>query len=145
MRRCWLVIAGLAFLLAAGKPADDKAERAKLQGSWAVVKVVLDGIEVAEAAVKKMEVVIKDDKLTRKDGDDEEETTFKLDPTQKPKAIDLTPTSEERKDKTVRGIYVLDGDDLKICLAAANKPRPTAFESKEASDWELLILKRKKP
>jgi len=39
-------------------------------------------------------------------------------------------------------IYTLDGDTLKICSAAAGKPRPTRFESKPGDFGGLWILKR---
>lgn len=159
MRWRLVLIVGLVFVAAANqkKPATPKpvtkkvdpvaaakADRAKLQGAWQVVKVVSDGIEVAEAGIAKMEVIIKDDKLTRKEDEDEEENTFTLDAGKEPRAFDLTPTSEERKDKKVQGIYKLDGDTLKLCLANPGKARPKEFASKPETDHELIVLTRKK-
>ena len=50
------------------------------------------------------------------------EGTFKLDPTKKPRTIDLT-----LDDKTSQGIYELNGDSLKIVLAEPGQPRPKDF------------------
>ena len=47
-------------------------------------------------------------------------------------------------DKTKLGIYELDGDTYKFCLAPAGKPRPTEFTSKEGSGHSLGVSKREK-
>lgn len=124
--------------------ADAKADRAKLQGVWEFTKLVSDGIEVAEAGITKMTITIKDDKLTRKDGEDEDEFTFALDVAKKPKFLDLTPTSDERKDKKQQGIYDVEGDTLKLGVASPGKARPKEFDSKPETDHEFLVLTRKK-
>jgi hypothetical protein len=41
-------------------------------------------------------------------------------------------------------IYALDGDELKLCLEAAGKPRPTKFESKPGDTTVVWVLKRAK-
>ena len=67
------------------------------------------------------------------------ELTYKLDPSQKPKHIDLVTPKEEVN----RGIYLLDGDTLKLC--ATDKPgedRPTEFKSKEGSSVGLIVFKK---
>jgi uncharacterized protein (TIGR03067 family) len=50
-----------------------------------------------------------------------QEMTFVLDPTQSPHAIDAT-----RKGRTVRGVYELDGDKLKLCIDRGGT-RPKGF------------------
>ena len=69
------------------------------------------------------------------------EFAYKLDPTKKPKAIDLEFTSTpDRKGIGMKfqGIYALDGDDLRICYDA--EKRPTEFTGKGKST--LVVLKR---
>ena len=48
-------------------------------------------------------------------------------------------------DKTKLGIYELDGDTYRYCLAPAGKPRPTEFASKEGSGHSLGASQRQKP
>lgn len=158
MRWRILLVAALVFVMAAeqktdkGKqtkpkkddPAAGKADLAKLQGKWQFTKLINDGIEVAEAGLTSMEIIIKGDKLNRKDGPDDDEFAFVVDASKSPRAIDLTPTSEERKDKKQQGIYELDGDKLKLCLADPGKRRPTKFASGPGSDDEFMVLERKK-
>ena len=59
---------------------------------------------------------------------------FTLDAAKSPKQIDF----KQLKDgKTLLAIYELSEDDLKLCVAAPGKERPTSF------DGNLLVLKRK--
>ena len=76
--------------------------------------------------------------------DKEHKGTFKLDASKKPKQIDITPTDGDEKDKVIHGIYSLEKDELKICIARGDKERPTEFESKEGSGHMLVTLKRAK-
>jgi hypothetical protein len=54
------------------------------------------------------------------------------------------PSSGPDKGKTVRGIYEVKGDTQRVCVAAAGKPRPKAFESREGSGHTLITYKRAK-
>ena len=46
----------------------------------------------------------------------------------------------EAEGKTLLGIYALNGDNLRLCLAPTN--RPTAFATEVRTDTVLMILKR---
>jgi hypothetical protein len=46
------------------------------------------------------------------------------------------------KDKLVRGIYELNGDDLKIRFSRNDRERPRDFERRD--DISILVLKREK-
>lgn len=70
---------------------------------------------------------------------------FKLDSTKKPKEIDILDESGKKNEKTKLGIYEIDGDTYKFCLAPANKPRPTDFTSKGGTGRSLSVMKRQKP
>ena len=76
---------------------------------------------------------------------DQRAATMKLDPAQKPKAVDLAFTNGLPTGETIRAIYELKGDDLKFCFADESKQRPKNFDSKEGPGgrW-LLVLKRQK-
>jgi len=54
-------------------------------------------------------------------------STFTLDTTKKPYAIDITPQEGPDKDKTREGIYVLEGDSLRILVAPTGAKRPEEF------------------
>ncbi len=74
------------------------------------------------------------------------EGIYHLDPTKSPKQIDLTLLGEIRK--TALGLYSLDGDTLKLCLAidpSKVAERPKEFAAKAGEMRVLLTLKRQVP
>jgi uncharacterized protein (TIGR03067 family) len=73
--------------------------------------------------------------------DDKVETQYQVDPTNKPKTIDITPETPERG--VILGIYEIEGYLLKNCVGSPGKERPTKFESKD-SGHALAELKRMK-
>ena len=74
--------------------------------------------------------------------------TFKLDANKTPPTVDMTILSaanakdKEEVGRILLGIYALDGDHLRLCVAP--RERPTAFETKGKPDTVLLVLKREK-
>jgi uncharacterized protein (TIGR03067 family) len=63
-----------------------------------------------------------------------------LDPGKDPKQIDITFTPVNGP-HAINGIYLLDGDELRLCLGDKGKDRPVAFPKKPAPG-EVLILHR---
>ncbi len=66
--------------------------------------------------------------------------TFKVDP-RRPTAIDLKVGDSSFNRRTLRGIYALDGDTLKLCFADKSG-RPREFATDRNSRASLLTLKR---
>jgi RNA polymerase sigma-70 factor (ECF subfamily) len=65
----------------------------------------------------------------------------KLNPSRKPKAIDLTALDGPEKGETVAGLYELDGDLLRLCVWD-QPPRPRALDAKQVSRAYILTFKR---
>lgn len=79
-----------------------------------------------------------------KPGKGKQEATFRLDPAASPKAMDLTSRSEKGQGKTLAGIYLLEGDKLKLCLPTLpGRKRPTDFVS-TPGHLQVMVLKREK-
>jgi len=122
--------------------ADTKKDTEKIQGTWDVVKVLSAGDEAKteEADLKKTKLVIDADKIRFvKDKKSDFPLGYELDPTQKPKALDLG------RFVTTKAIYALDGDDLKICLSIGSDNRPADFPSEPKKGLLVMVLKRGKP
>jgi uncharacterized protein (TIGR03067 family) len=135
--------------LAALAPAADEGKHNKVQGTWAAVQAAFDGKKAQDEVVRALEVVITGDTITITSPSaveyfPSETGTYKLDPSSKPKTIDLTLTAGPNKGKTLAGIYQLEGDNLKLCIHGAGKERPKEFDSKKGTDGMLLELKREK-
>ncbi len=140
-------VLAVGLLLAADNPKEDgvKKEMAKFQGTWKFVSVEVDG---NKTPYKGFTVVLKGDQWTVCEGGRcAAKVTFKLDPTKKPKTIDLVDLDVE-KERLIRGIYSLEGDTLMVCYhrdPEKEGDRPTEFATKPDSGLVLFLLKREIP
>jgi uncharacterized protein (TIGR03067 family) len=143
-----ILLLAVGVMVAADADAVKK-EKAKLKGTWTVVSLEEEGKKQPFPEGVKMSLIFQDDKLAMQfalgDKKDSKEAAYVIDPAKKPAIMDITPNDGPEKGKTVRGIYMLDKDELKIC--GAQKPdndRPKDFVTKEGSKSVLITLKRDK-
>jgi uncharacterized protein (TIGR03067 family) len=142
-----LVLAGFALLVAAEPARDDAAvDLKKLQGTWRMDELEINGQQVPEEKRKDTILVIKDDKYIIKIKDKTYETTFKLDPSKDPKEIDMFFPDGPNEPKVSKGIYRLDGDTFQLCRAQApGEDRPRDFVTTADSGLFVVVWKRQKP
>jgi uncharacterized protein (TIGR03067 family) len=134
-----LVVCGCLLASAAG--ADDKTADAKsLSGAWRVVSLEFGGEKQDAPEGDEAVVTFKDGKALVKD---EEQFTFKTDPTTDPKIIDFVKSMDPDKGQTLEGIYKFDGETLVICLwsGMGTKSRPADFATKAGDNFVLVVLK----
>jgi uncharacterized protein (TIGR03067 family) len=124
-------------------PAEEMQDNERIQGTWTVVSREMDGKKTPDADLKAMKVTVEDGTLTIDDGKKKEKVPYKLDPSKKPKCIDLANTGKEGKE-TTPGIYELDGDNLKLCWSEKTEDRPAQFTGKSGSGQTLMVFKRVK-
>jgi uncharacterized protein (TIGR03067 family) len=127
------------------KPAS-KADQETFQGTWNVVDAISAGEKVPN--VDKMNLVFVFEGNTWKTYElgkvkkAAAKGTFHLDPSKKPKAIDLDIIGAKR---TQRGIYQLEGNKLKLCLPIREEQeRPRHFTSTKENNCNIFFLERKK-
>ena len=123
-----------------------KQEWARFEGTWLRVAYEADGQKVPEKNVQRFRLVLqRDGKYTvRVDNQIVVEGTAVLDPTRKPKTIDMTPTTGRMKGQVLQGIYELDGDDYRLCYAPAGKGRPEKFATDGGKGYILAVYKRER-
>src|SRR5437016_7033833 len=111
-----LLLALPVALLTAAGPADEaKKDLDKLQGEWVMAALEVDGKPVPEEKLRGTTLTIKGDKYITSVKDTKHEVTIKLDPSQKPKAIDMSFPDGTNAPKVGKGIYKVDGDTFVLC------------------------------
>src|SRR5262245_37701540 len=93
---------------------DAEADLERFQGSWSGVSAKKGGMDVPEGDIMNLRVIFSGEKITISFGEDKSiEGTFKLDPSKKPKHMDVTIM-----DKKGQGIYRFKkGGMLEVCAA----------------------------
>jgi uncharacterized protein (TIGR03067 family) len=140
MKRYALGIVAVALLVGGTAAQDAKEDMKKLEGTWVVVSAERDGKNYDR--IKDDQVVFAGDKITIKSKERDQKGTYKLDPSKKPKALDLI--SDNAGDPPVHGIYEFKGEELRICFSRPGKDRPTAFATQAGSEMTLVVMKRVK-
>src|SRR5690348_12894891 len=116
--RYLLACMALGLFVAAEAPKDGvKQEKEKLQGTWKPVTAQERG--ETKNDVEDHRLIFSGEEFRIKKGDETLiKGKFKIDPTKKPKQIDMEVTDARKENfngKTVLGIYDFDGDTLKWC------------------------------
>jgi uncharacterized protein (TIGR03067 family) len=134
MMPSFALIAGL--LAAMPNEAAIQKEQAKFDGTWVVTN---------DESFRKGETWIIEGGRIREGKEDKVYRFFSLQPWKKVAEIDVTvmPQPDGAILFQQKGIYRLEGDELRVYFAAPEKARPAAFPKKP--DGNLLILKRQKP
>jgi len=138
-----------AALIRADDEAKEKAikkDRKLYEGIWRIVSMTVDGKEVAEDDAKKITVVNAADGgwTILVDGKEVSKGTSEIDPSKKPKTIDVKTTEGGGAGQTSLGIYEVEKDTRKVCLARPDGERPTEFASMSGSGVILAKFKREK-
>jgi uncharacterized protein (TIGR03067 family) len=141
------LLLNVAVVLLAAEPADEaKKDLEKLQGEWVMAALEVDGKAVPEEKLRGTTLTIKDDKYIVTVKDTKHEVTFKLDPSQKPKAIDMSFPDGTNLPKVGKGIYKIDGDTFVMCRAQMpDQARPTGFGTWPNTGIFKVTWKRKAP
>jgi uncharacterized protein (TIGR03067 family) len=147
MRVCASVVVTAVLMGAADDLPED--DRDRIQDTWVTVSFEVNGQGAPSEAVKDIRTVLKDKDYVQKKGDEVlEEGTFTLDPDKKPRQIDFKIGKGQDQGKDQFGIYELDGDTLRICVAAPGaeaEARPTVFRTGPESQTALVVMRREKP
>ena len=138
----------IGLLMAADQPevggekeAAVKEEMKQLQGNWVVVSIQVNGKDLPQDKIGDPNAAIKGDEYRIHDF----RLRLMIDPTKKPKTIDMDGKDGNGKPLRMIGIYELEGDTLKICFAKpGTAERPTKMETKPDSGQSLVVYKRNK-
>ncbi|HEY1336885.1 MAG TPA: TIGR03067 domain-containing protein [Bryobacteraceae bacterium] len=113
-----------------------------LQGSWVITALKMDGQGMPAEMLAEARVVIEGNRFQSFGMGDVYGGTVKIDASVSPRRIDLKFDSGPEKGNTNLGIYELDGDTWKLCLATRGSTRPAKFQSKPGSGIAVETLRR---
>ena len=140
-----LLVAGFVLPTPAGEKDDAvKKDMKLLEGTWSLQAFETNGKAIPAENLTKIKLTIKGDKYSVDFGEKTMELTIKIDPSKKPKAIDVIMTKDGEKAVTL-GIYEVGPDTFRLCRGMeAGKDRPTVFSTKEGSGTVMATYKREK-
>jgi uncharacterized protein (TIGR03067 family) len=113
-----------------------------LQGSWSVTALKVDGQDLSDTLPANARIVIKRDRFKSTGMGAEYEGTLKLVIAARLRQIDMKFDKGPEKGNTNLGIYKLDGNTWKMCLATRGTTRPSKFASTPGSGFAVETLTR---
>jgi|SRR3954454_7374750 uncharacterized protein (TIGR03067 family) len=142
MRSMHLALA-IGLLFASFVSAADKTDDTrKLQGTWDMTSCTSNG----EPQNGNMQWVVEGDHYTisinRKAGHDP--YTFKLDPSKKQIDVFHHETPKGTWGGSLKGIYEISGDTLKVCYDLKGQRYPKSFEAGQGSGQVIYQFKRER-
>jgi uncharacterized protein (TIGR03067 family) len=133
------VAALVGFCLVVGGVAGQAGKGDKqLEGTWLLVSVEKGG-KKQDKSGDNFTVAFSGGKLHLKKKDETKDGTYTIDPSKKPKHIDMSVDGEN-----VLGIYEVKDGTLRICGAGQGEPRPTEFKAPEGARVMILTFSREK-
>jgi uncharacterized protein (TIGR03067 family) len=116
---------------------------ANIEGTWLCVSATINGKVLPAAITDVLRLTLTKDRYkTEKGAEVLFDSTYVIDPSKSPKEIDMVGTEGELTGKVAPGIYLIDGNGLRICYVMPGLPRPKTFESAEGSQVFLVVWKR---
>jgi uncharacterized protein (TIGR03067 family) len=132
-------------VLAAEAPEEDavKKDLERMRGTWVLVSLEENGKTATEARAKEFKVTIDGERYVFTVGSEVAKGYCKLDPTKKPRAMDIIHEEGPLKGKTKLAVYDFDGDLFKVAVAKPGQDRPEGFAP--AAGVLVEVWKREKP
>jgi uncharacterized protein (TIGR03067 family) len=145
MSQSLLPLTLVVCLIADAQDDAIKKELAAIEGEWSMVSSERDGQPLRPRLVRNARRICRGDVTTvLLNGQLFMRAKFAVDPAKQPKTLDYEVTEGRNQGSKQLGIYELDGDMMKICLADPGNERPTDFVTKGKRGYTVGVWKRQK-
>jgi uncharacterized protein (TIGR03067 family) len=116
------------------------------QGTWQAVWLAADGRKMTAEEVKRTSLTISGNRYTLLlAGYTLHGIISKTERTRHLGAVDFVAEGPSAVGKACLGIYLLEDDELTVCVAPPGQERPTAFAPRRGSGHSLYLLRRYVP
>jgi uncharacterized protein (TIGR03067 family) len=113
-----------------------------LQGTWTVTDLEVEGRQTPGRLLADARVVVKGSRFTTRGMGAIYKGTIKLDPSATPRQVDMQFDAGPEKGNTNLGIYKIDANQWRLCLAMRGTVRPSRFASEPGTGFALETLTR---
>ena len=117
----------------------------KLQGTWNIQSLEVEGHQMGSEMLAHARLEIKGSRFTTIGMGAEYSGTLKLDNSASPARLDMKFTAGPEKGNTNLGIYEMNGNSWRLCLATRGTVRPATFSSTAGDGFALEVLTRGAP
>jgi uncharacterized protein (TIGR03067 family) len=132
----------VTFAAKSETPPVANSDHKLIQGAWKAVSVDFNGTPEDQARLKDFGVEFEGENVAFHWDDIRGTGTFTLDQTKRPKHLTVVWDKKTLNNQGWNGIYSLEGDTLKVCMADTGVPRPTEFRSQAKPDTGNIVFKR---
>jgi uncharacterized protein (TIGR03067 family) len=132
----------LDFLYYVETMSKAKSDLDLLQGRWSVASLEVDGESMPARMMADSRIEVKGDRFRSLNMGAAYEGVVTVDGDANPKTFDLTFTKGPEKGNVNHGIFEIEGDEWKLCLATRGDARPKKFATKANSGHALQVLRR---
>lgn len=144
MQIAMLLIMTAGLFVGQDGPKESTSDRELIQGIWVMTLLETEEVRLSGTTVERYKLAFVGHQYLES-STESVAGTFALDPTKKPKWINLFPSDGPKRGETLCVIYELDGDILRVCFSAAAKERPQEMPAKPGKAQTLAVYKRCKP
>jgi uncharacterized protein (TIGR03067 family) len=139
------LILALCALSIISSPVCPTMKAEEIQGEWSCVSAVIDGKALPKSTVMVLRLKLTADRFrTERESEVLFDSTYTLNSSAEPRQINMTGTEGDLAGKEAQGIYLLEGNTLKICYTMPGQKRPATFESLPGSKAYLITWTRQK-
>jgi len=124
--------------------SDQTNDLKDIQGTWLPTKAEIGGQPMTNDFLKTTVLKMDNGKYEVTVAGQPDKGAYTIDPTAKPKTLDITGTEGPNLGKKIPAIYELHGNTLRICYGLGGSPRPTEFKSPPGTPCFLVTYQRKK-
>jgi len=114
----------------------------KLQGTWDVVALEIEGARMDEGVFRGSRIVVKGDSFSTISMGATYSGKIRLNASASPAKLDLMFEEGPSAGMIQRGIYELSGDTLRVCFSTPGKERPSQLATKAGEGRTLAVWKR---